>query len=107
MATTTLLAYIGANPQLGLQVFAEAPSVATGRDTLVPDASVVGKGRLHSVDEKYVTSGPDLAISVWVVYPDAESVAIYSGDSVRGDQKIEDPLLPGFSVPVASFFDLT
>jgi Uma2 family endonuclease len=130
-----LIAYIGANPQLGLQVFAEAPFVATGRDTLVPDASVVGKGRLRPMDEKYVTGGPDLAIevvspsetaqhlkskvdayleggskSVWVVYPDAKSVEIYAGDSMReykGDQKIEDPLLPDFSAPVLSFFDLT
>jgi len=129
-----LIADIGANPQLGLQVFAEAPFVATDRDTLVPDASVVGKGRLHPMDEKYVTCGPDLAIevvsydtvkhlkskvdayleggskSVWVVYPDAKSVAVYFGGSMRefkGDQSIVDPLLPGFSAPVASFFDLT
>ncbi len=49
-------------------------------------------------------------MTVWVVYPDSRSVMVYSGDTVRelkADQKIEDPLLPGFSAPVSSFFDLT
>jgi Uma2 family endonuclease len=45
--------------------------------------------------------------TVWVVYPSARSVMIYSADSIRelrGDQLIEDRLLPGFSVPVSDFF---
>jgi len=35
---------------------------------------------------------------------------VYSKDSIRelkADQKIEDPLLPGFSTPVSAFFELT
>jgi hypothetical protein len=37
-------------------------------------------------------------------------VMLYTRDSlceVKGDQSIEDPLLPGFSSPVAAFFELT
>jgi hypothetical protein len=35
---------------------------------------------------------------------------VYSKDSIRelkSGQKIEGPLLPGFSTPVSTFFDLT
>jgi hypothetical protein len=35
---------------------------------------------------------------------------VYTRDSIRelkGDQLITDPLLPGFSTPVAAFFELT
>jgi Uma2 family endonuclease len=48
--------------------------------------------------------------TVWVVFPDARSVMVHTSDSVRelkADQKIEDPLLPGFSIPVSAFFELT
>lgn len=47
---------------------------------------------------------------VWIVFPDARSVMIYTSDSVReikGEQVIEDPVLPGFSCPVSAFFELT
>jgi hypothetical protein len=49
------------------------------------------------------------ANAVSVVFPESRSVTIYSGDGVRelkGDQMIEDPLLPGFSTPVSAFFDV-
>jgi Uma2 family endonuclease len=48
--------------------------------------------------------------TIWVFYPESRSVMVHSGDSareVKADQKIEDPLLPGFSVPFSSFFELT
>jgi Uma2 family endonuclease len=48
--------------------------------------------------------------SVWVVFPEARSVQVYTRESLRelkADQSIEDPLLPGFSSPVAGFFELT
>jgi Uma2 family endonuclease len=48
--------------------------------------------------------------SVWIVYPEARSVMIHTAGSVRelkADQPITDPLLPGFSTPVAAFFELT
>jgi len=130
----TLLAYFAANPQLGLQVFAEAAFLVTGCDTLVPDTSVVARSRLSPEQHQYIQGAPELAIevvspndrakhlkrkvdaylqggskSVWVVYPDAKSVEVHSADSMRefkANQTIEDPLLPGFSAPVASFFEL-
>ena len=62
---------------------------------------------LKSKVDIYLQGG---AKTVWVVYPDARSVTIHSGDSVRelkGEQIIEDPMLPGFEAPVSRFFDLT
>ena len=97
-------------------------------------ASVVRRERL-SIDDRIFRGAPELAIevvspddtakhlkskvdtylaggsqSVWVVFPDARSVMVHTADSVRelkADQKIEDPLLPGFSIPVSAFFELT
>ena len=102
--------------------------------TLVPDVSVIRR-ELLSGEDRIFRGAPEIAIevispddkevhlkskvdaylgngsqSVWVVYPDARSVMVYSDDSVRelkADQKIEDPLLPGFSTPVSAFFELT
>ena len=107
----------------------------SGRDTLVPDTSVVARSRLNPEEDQYIQGSPDIAIevvspfdtakhlkrkvgayleggskSVWVVYPDAKSVELHSVDSMRefrGDQTIEDPVLPGFSAPVASFFEIS
>ncbi len=48
--------------------------------------------------------------SVWVVFPEARSVQVYTRESLcelKADQAITDPLLPGFSSPVAAFFELT
>jgi Uma2 family endonuclease len=103
-------------------------------DTLVPDVSVVRRERLSN-EERIFRGAPEIAIevispddkevhlkskidaylgngsqSVWVVYPDARSVMVYSKDSIRelkADQKIEDPFLPGFSTAVSTFFELT
>jgi len=47
--------------------------------------------------------------AVWVVFPDSGSVMVHTADSVRelkGNQRVEDPLLPGFSAPVSEFFAL-
>jgi Uma2 family endonuclease len=62
---------------------------------------------LKSNVDAYLAGGSQ---SVWVVYPDAKSVMVHSKDFVRelkADQKIDDPLLPGFSSPVSTFFELT
>jgi Uma2 family endonuclease len=107
----------------------------TSNDTLVPDASIIYQARLSPRKQKYTPGAPELAIevvspndkvihlkskvdihlqggskTVWVVFPDSRSVMIHSRDSVRelkGDQTIEDPLLPGFVAPISRFFDLT
>jgi Uma2 family endonuclease len=129
-----LFAYLSANRSLGLKVLPLTAFVASPGSVFVPDISVVALARLDPRDT-YIQGTPDLAIevisptdleihlrqkidlylshgskSVWVVYPDARSVVIYHADSiarVKADQSITDPFLPGFSTPVAAFFELT
>ena len=130
-----LVQYECAHRKLAVKVLGEMAFIVTTRDTFVPDASVIMKSRLNPRKHRYITGAPELAIevvsptdkathlkskvdtylrngskTVWVVYPDARSVMIHTSDSVRelkADQKIEDPLLPGFSTPVSAFFELT
>jgi Uma2 family endonuclease len=129
-----LIPFTLSTPQLGLKVLSEMAYIVTERDTFVPDASVILRKRLSPRKQKYTAGAPELAIevvsptdkavqlkakvekylrggskTVWVVFPDSESVMVHSVDSLRelkDDQKIEDPLLPGFSVPVSQFFNL-
>ncbi|HYL37051.1 MAG TPA: Uma2 family endonuclease [Bryobacteraceae bacterium] len=130
-----LMKYLAAHPRLELRALSEMPFVVTEKDTLVPDASVITLRRLAPRKDRYIHGSPELAIevvspsekathlkakidaylangsqSVWVVYPDARSVMVHASGSVRelkASQTIEDPLLPGFSVPVSAFFELT
>ncbi len=130
-----LLQYERAQRKLAVKVLAEMAFIVSSHDTFVPDASVILKSRLNPRKHKYITGAPEIAIevvsptdkathlkskvdtylsggsqTVWVVYPDARSVMVHTSDSVRelkADQKIEDPLLPGFSTPVSAFFELT
>ncbi|HYL77704.1 MAG TPA: Uma2 family endonuclease [Bryobacteraceae bacterium] len=125
--------YLDANPQVGLDTLVEIGAEVSKHDTFVPDVSIVKTNRLGGEDRIF-RGAPDLAIevvsprdtathlkskvdaylkagsaTVWVVYPDSRSVMVHSGDTARelkADQRIEDALLPGFSVPVSSFFDL-
>jgi len=129
-----LIFYLRDRPELNFKSLVEIGTGISRLDVFVPDVSVSGRARLGGEGRIFLGS-PDLAIeivspsdtakhlkrkvdvylqggskSVWVVYPDAKSVEVYSGDSIRefkADQNIEDPPLPGFSAPVASFFDLT
>jgi Uma2 family endonuclease len=129
-----LIPCVFGNRQHGLAMREDMAYVVTGNNTLVPGVSVFQKNRLNSRKQKRLAGAPDLAIeivsptdlevdlrrkidayldggsTVWVVYPEVRSVMVYTGDSVRelkGVEPITDPLLPGFSVPVASFFELT
>lgn len=130
-----LIAYSIANPELDLMVLCETAFVLTAHDTFVPDVSVVSKARLSPRNRKYTPGAPEIAVevvsphdkfvhlkakvdtylktgsrTVWVALPDSRSVVVYSADAQRelkGDQIIEDPLLPGLSTPVSRFFDLT
>jgi Uma2 family endonuclease len=130
-----LFAYDLANSHHSLKVLADAAYVISDRSVFVSDASVVAVSRLNPKDDKYIPGAPELAIevvspsdkaihlkkkidpylangsqSVWVVFPDAASVMVHRRDSVRelkSNQSIDDPLLPGFSSPVAAFFELT
>jgi|ERR1035438_233329 Uma2 family endonuclease len=125
--------HIDQNSLSALESLVEMGAVVSKYDTFVPDVSVVKCERFSGVDRVF-RGAPDLAIevvspsdtvirlkakvdaylqggsnTVWVVFPESCSVTIYSGGSLRelkGDQVIEDPLLPGFFTPVSSFFDL-
>jgi Uma2 family endonuclease len=125
--------YIDQNSLSALESLVEIGAVVSKYDTFVPDVSVVSCKRFSGVDRVF-RGAPDLAIevvspsdtvirlkakvdtylqggsnAVWVVFPESCSVTVYSGSSLRelkGDQMIEDPLLPGFSAPVSSFFNL-
>jgi Uma2 family endonuclease len=129
-----LIVYLRANPQLGLKTLVEIGTHVSNYDAFMPDVSVVHRSRLQG-DARVFQGAPDLAIevvspsdtakhlrrkvdaylkagstSVWIVFPEAQSVSIHTRESVRelkANQTIEDPLLPGFSSPVAAFFGLT
>jgi Uma2 family endonuclease len=115
-----------------MESLVEMGAEVSKRDVFVPDVSLVKIDRYS--DERIFRGAPELAIevvspsdtterlktkvdtylrggsnTVWVVFPDSRSVTTYSGDSIRelkGDQIIDDPRLPGFSMPVSSFFEL-
>jgi Uma2 family endonuclease len=129
-----LMQYLLANPQLGLKTLVEIGTQVSDYDAFMPDVSVVSRRRLFG-EARVFRGAPDLAIevvsptdtakhlkrkvdayleagakSVWIVYPEARSEMVHTNDSVRelkANQSITDPLLPGFSSPVAAFFELT
>ena len=130
-----LIQFLRAHSELNLKSLIETGAQISKHDTFVPDISIIRRDRI-SLDERRIFRGsPDLAIevvsphdtakhlkskvdayleggskSVWIVYPDAKSVEVHSIGAMRefkADQQIEDPLLPGFSAQVASFFELT
>lgn len=129
-----LIEYLRANRQLGLRTLVEIGAEVSESDTFIPDISVVkradlpGRARifqgapeiaievvsptdtarhLERKTESYLQGG---ARSVWIVFPESRSVTIHTREAVqklRANQVITDPLLPGFSSPVAAFFELT
>ncbi len=129
-----LTRYLDSRPDLPLLSLLEIGVLVSGCDSFVPDVCVVSNDRLSGV-VRIFQGAPELAIevvsptdtarhlkrkvdayleggsrSVWIVYPDARSVMVHTSGSVRelkAHQSIEDPLLPGFSCPVAAFFELT
>ncbi len=129
-----LIVYLKPNRSLGLKALPDTEFVVSADDTFIPDVSVIATARLAD-EHKYIQGAPELAIevvspnesaaylrikteaylangshSVWIVFPEVRSVMVYTRDAVRelkGDQPITDPLLPGFSSPVAAFFELT
>jgi Uma2 family endonuclease len=131
----SLFAYLQKNKGTGLKALPDTEFVVAANNTFIPDASVIAINRLNPREHKYIQCGPELAIevvspsesaaylriktdaylangsrSVWIVFPEVRSVMVYTRDSLRelkGDQFITDPVLPGFSSPVAAFFELT
>ncbi|HTW66829.1 MAG TPA: Uma2 family endonuclease [Bryobacteraceae bacterium] len=130
-----LIVYLREHRGLGLKAFPDSQFIVSNNNALIPDLSVLAISRLNTGVQKYVSGAPELAFevvspsesaaylrmktdaylangsrSVWIVFPEVRSVMIYTRDSVRelrGDQPVEDALLPGFSAPVSAFFDLT
>jgi Uma2 family endonuclease len=112
----------------------EIGTVVSGSDAFIPDVSVVKRSLLPGMTRVFQGS-PDLAIEVvspsdtakhlkrkvssylqggakcvWIVFPEDRSVMIHTAGLVRelkADQLIDDSILPGFSTPVAAFFELT
>jgi Uma2 family endonuclease len=128
-----LAVFVKAHRELGLDVLIEAGSKVSDYDTFVPDVAVVSD-RLQRSTERIHHVPPELAIeiispsetkkkitqkreaylkggskTVWLVCVESRSVTVYTsaGSKELGDdQAIKDTLLPGFSAPVSSFFDL-
>jgi Uma2 family endonuclease len=125
-----LIIHLSMHPGSGLKVLIEAGFVVEETDTFAPDVAVVRKERLGE-EGRLINGAPDIAIevvsptdtasgirrkikaylengavSVWIFYDDG-SIAVHSSSQVRelnGEQKLEDALLPGFSVSAATFF---
>jgi Uma2 family endonuclease len=130
-----LIVYLHTNRGLGLRALPDTQFVIAANDTFVPDCCLIAINRFSPDQHTYIQGAPELAIevvspsesaaylriktaaylangsqSVWIVFPEVRSVMVYTRDSLReleGDQSITDPLLPGFTSPVAAFFELT
>jgi Uma2 family endonuclease len=130
-----LMLYLHGNRGIELKALPDSQFIVSDNDTLIPDCCLIAISRLEPHEHKYIQGAPEIAIevvspsesaaylriktaaylangsrSVWIVFPEVRSVMVYTCDSLRelkGDQSITDPLLPGFSSPVAAFFELT
>ncbi|MGA2131317.1 MAG: Uma2 family endonuclease [Bryobacteraceae bacterium] len=124
-----LAEYIRSRRELGLRSLIETGFEVTPQDTFRPDVCVVRTARLGA--RRLVAGAPKIAVevisptgtardvkrkvktylengarSVWIFYDDV-SVAVHTAGGVRelkGEEPLEDPLLPGFSAPVSSFY---
>jgi Uma2 family endonuclease len=129
-----LILYLDGNSHLPFDAVVETGAQVSDYDTFVPDVAIVKTGE-QSLSSRIYRGAPDIATevvspsdtakhperkvdaylqggarSVWIVFPEARSVTVHTSESARklkGDQSITDPLLPGFSCPVAAFFELT
>jgi len=129
-----LMRYLDTHSASGLEVLVETGAEVSKYDTFIPDISIVTIDRL-SGEARILRGAPNIAIEVfspsdapskakkkidaylqggsqcvWVVSPENRSVTVFTRESARvltGDDHIEHTLLPGFSVPVSSFFNLS
>jgi Uma2 family endonuclease len=125
-----LIIHLSAHLGSRLKVLIEAGFVVEETDTFAPDVAVVRKERLAEAG-RLINGPPDIAIevvsptdtaigirrkiraylengsrSVWIFYDDA-SVVVHTLSQIRElscEQRVEDPLLPGFSVSASTFF---
>ena len=114
-------------------VLTETSFQLSEHDSPMPDVAVVLAGRLQPSHTGLIRLSPDIAIevvssepaavlqakirlylehgtkAVWVAYPELRILHIYDAKGVRelaGKELLEAPeILPGFSVPVAAFFE--
>jgi Uma2 family endonuclease len=128
-----LILFLYNNPHLSLDSLVEMAAEVSTHDALVPDVSLFQQNRFNE-EGRIQRGAPDIAIevvsprdtaahlkrkvdaylqggskAVWVVFPDSRSVMVHTADSVpelKGNQQIEDPLLPGFAAAVSEFFEL-
>ncbi|HLG97042.1 MAG TPA: Uma2 family endonuclease [Bryobacteraceae bacterium] len=126
--------FLDNNRHLGLESNVEIGARVSRFDTFVPDVSVTRSSRFSDQD-RILQGPPEIAIelvsrsdtashfkakvaayltngstSVWVVSPELKLVEVHRQGAMRelkADDRIEDPLLPGFSVPVSTFFELS
>lgn len=129
----TLRDFLAAHPGLDCRALIEIAFAVAERESYQPDVCVIKKSRLLQLETRTLTRAPEIAIevvspsdfaaglkhkilaylahgsgSVWVVYPDDRSIELHSSQTTReftAGQVIQDPALPGFSHPVAGFFD--
>ena len=122
--------HLRAHRELGLRSLIEIAFEVNEHDAFRPDVSVVRIERL-AAEGRLIKGAPEIAVevvsptdtvggmrkkikaylengalSVWIFYDDG-TIAVHTSSQVRelsGEQKLEDPLLPGFSVPAATFF---
>jgi Uma2 family endonuclease len=122
--------YLDAIPQPAVDVLVQISFEVSERDSFTPDVAVIRIGRFDE-EGRVIKGAPEIAVevvsptdtakdirkktkaylengagSVWIFYDDG-SVAVHTATGVReltGDQPLEDPLLPGFSLPVSTFY---
>jgi Uma2 family endonuclease len=129
-----LMRFLNVNPHLQLRCLVGLGAQVGEFDSFEADVCVTSRSRLAEPTE-FFQGSPEFVIevvspsdtakhlerkveaylqggakSIWIVFPEPHSVTVHTRESVRklkADQTITDPLLPGFSSPVAAFFELT
>lgn len=125
--------FLDQNEQLGLESNVEMGTQVSRVDVFAPDVSVTRLTRLQE-SARILQGPPEIAIeivspsdtvshmktkvdaylsngshAVWVFFPESKSVIVYRPGfmhELKADEHVQDPLLPGFSLPVSAFFKL-
>ena len=128
-----LTIFLYAHRELKLEVYQEIACRVAEADTFVPDVIAIEERRMLDGNWKIIQGAADLVVevispsdeaekvrvkisaylangarSVWVVYSNLKLMEVHTAQGVRevkNGQTLEDQLLPGFSVPVAQFFE--